>query len=71
MLLWLATFLSGVSSRWLPVLAFDLNGKFTEDKKIVYNAVLRASRAVFDAIKPGVSWVDMHLLANRVVLEVV
>jgi len=49
--------------------SWPVNGKFTEDQKIVYNAVLRASRAVFDAIKPGVSWVDMHLLANRVVLE--
>ena len=26
-------------------------------------------RAVLAALKPGVSWREMHLLANRVVLE--
>lgn len=45
------------------------NGKFTADQKMIYEAVLRATRAVHSAAKPGVSWVDMHVLANRVVLE--
>jgi len=49
--------------------SFPANGRFTDDQKIIYNAVLRANRAVFDACKPGVMWVDMHLLANRIVLE--
>jgi len=49
--------------------SYPANGKFTEQQKIVYNAVLRANRAVFAACKPGVMWTDMHLLANRVVLE--
>ena len=35
----------------------------------IYNAVLRASRAVMAACKPGVTWVDMHLLADRIILE--
>jgi len=48
--------------------SFPANGKFTPEQKIVYNAVLKANRAVFDAMKPGVSWVDMHVLANRVML---
>jgi len=56
-------FCSDITCSW-PV-----NGKFTDKQKIVYNAVLRANRAVFSALKPGVSWRDMHLLANRVVLE--
>jgi Xaa-Pro dipeptidase len=30
---------------------------------------LKASRTVQAALKPGVSWVDMHLLAERVTLE--
>ena len=34
--------------------SFPANGKFTEDQKIVYNAVLKASRAVMAAVKPGV-----------------
>ena len=33
--------------------SFPANGKFTEDQKIVYNAVLKASRAVMAAVKPG------------------
>ena len=49
--------------------SFPANGKFTPRQKIVYNAVLSANRAVLAAVKPGVSWVDMHLLANRVLLE--
>ena len=36
---------------------------------MIYNAVLRASLAVIDELKPGVSWVDMHKLANRITLE--
>ena len=49
--------------------SFPANGKFTEDQKLVYNAVLDARNAVMDAAKEGVNWVDMHLLANRVMLE--
>ena len=33
--------------------SFPANGKFTEDQKIIYNAVLKASRAVMAAAKPG------------------
>lgn len=49
--------------------SWPVNGKFTEALKIVYNAVLRANRAVLAACAPGVVWSDMHLLANRIVLE--
>ncbi|KAL1506244.1 hypothetical protein ABEB36_005640 [Hypothenemus hampei] len=49
--------------------SFPSNGKFTPDQKLVYEAVLNANRAVLKAGKPGVSWVDMHILANKVVLE--
>ncbi|XP_063698867.1 xaa-Pro dipeptidase [Culicoides brevitarsis] len=48
--------------------SFPANGKFTPDQKIVYNAVLAARDAVCNTAKDGVSWVDMHLLANRVML---
>ena len=43
--------------------SFPVNGKFTEEQKFVYNAVLDAQYAVFNALKPGVQWVDMHRLA--------
>lgn len=49
--------------------SFPANGKFTEDQKLVYNAVLAANLAVMNTAKEGINWVDMHLLANRVMLE--
>ncbi|XP_028142452.1 xaa-Pro dipeptidase isoform X2 [Diabrotica virgifera virgifera] len=48
---------------------FPVNGKFSPQQKIVYEAVLKSNEAVLKAGKPGVSWTDMHLLANRVLLE--
>jgi len=49
--------------------SFPVNGKFTDKQKLVYNAVLRANRAVLAQSKPGVLWPDMHRLAERVILE--
>lgn len=49
--------------------SFPANGKFTPDQKLIYEAVLAANRAVLQASKPGVSWRDMHLLAEKVQLE--
>ncbi|KAG6769966.1 hypothetical protein POTOM_025633 [Populus tomentosa] len=48
---------------------FPVNGKFTSDQSLIYNAVLDAHNAVISAMKPGVSWVDMHKLAEKVILE--
>lgn len=48
--------------------SYPANGKFTEDQKAIYNAVLSASRAVMAAVRPGVSWVDMHRLSYRTML---
>merc|ERR1711936_444987 len=42
--------------------SYPANGKFTDKQKIVYNAVLRANRAVLAACKPGVVWSDMHFM---------
>jgi len=33
--------------------SFPTNGKFTEDQKTIYNAVLKANRAVMAVAKPG------------------
>ncbi|XP_068083318.1 xaa-Pro dipeptidase [Anabrus simplex] len=49
--------------------SFPANGKFSRDQKIIYNAVLKANQAVMNTAKPGVSWVEMHKLANRVMLQ--
>ncbi|KAL3924234.1 MAG: hypothetical protein SGILL_001164 [Bacillariaceae sp.] len=48
--------------------SFPANGKFTAKYKAVYESVLNAQRAVYDMMKPGVSWVDCHEAAE---LEVV
>ncbi|XP_064640469.1 xaa-Pro dipeptidase-like [Lineus longissimus] len=45
-----------------------VSGKFSEQQKKIYNAVLEANRNVFNAVKPGVNWVDMHKLAERTIL---
>ncbi|CCW62082.1 unnamed protein product [Phytomonas sp. EM1] len=47
--------------------SFPVNGRFTEPQKAIYNAVLEAHDRVIRAIKPGVSWVDMHLMAIRTI----
>uniref|UniRef100_A0A0N4ZVB4 Xaa-Pro dipeptidase n=1 Tax=Parastrongyloides trichosuri TaxID=131310 RepID=A0A0N4ZVB4_PARTI len=49
--------------------SFPVNGKFTDKQKKIYNAVLAANRTVFENAKPGVNWVDMHLLAESVLLQ--
>ena len=33
--------------------SFPANGKFTPQQSGIYNAVLKANRAVMDAVKPG------------------
>jgi Xaa-Pro dipeptidase len=45
--------------------SFPANGRFTEDQKAIYLAVLDMQRAVITALKPGINWVDMHALAYR------
>ncbi|CAI5438587.1 unnamed protein product [Caenorhabditis angaria] len=49
--------------------SFPCNGKFTDKQKVVYNAVLAANLEVLKQAKPGVRWTDMHLLAEKIILE--
>ncbi|KER23088.1 hypothetical protein T265_08944 [Opisthorchis viverrini] len=49
--------------------SYPVNGRFTDDQKIVYEAVLSASRAVLAALKPGACWVELHELAEREILN--
>jgi Xaa-Pro dipeptidase len=49
--------------------SYPVNGKFTDDQKAIHNAVLSAQQAVIKAMKPGVSWPDMHLLAEKTIIE--
>ncbi|KAL5553588.1 hypothetical protein UlMin_040989 [Ulmus minor] len=49
--------------------SFPVNGKFTPDQLLIYNAVLDAHDAIISMMKPGVSWLDMHKLAEKIILE--
>ncbi|KAJ0881901.1 putative xaa-Pro dipeptidase [Helianthus annuus] len=40
--------------------SYPVNGKFTSNQRLIYNAVLDAHDAVISSMKPGVNWVDMH-----------
>lgn len=48
--------------------SYPVNGKFTKDQKDVYDAVYNAHQTVMKNMKPGVSYVDMHQLAERQIL---
>jgi len=50
-------------------ISFPVNGRFTEKQAAIYNIVLKASRAVFAKLAPGVDWVECHKLAERTVLS--
>ena len=50
-------------------ISFPVNGRFTEKQAQIYNLVLKASRAVFAKLAPGVDWVDCHKLAEQIILE--
>jgi len=48
---------------------FPVNGKFTQKQKEIYDAVLDANLSVMKAMKPGVKWDDMHLLAEKIIVQ--
>ncbi len=41
--------------------SFPANGKFTEDQKLIYNAVLKTNRTVLHASKPGIMTTFTHI----------
>ncbi len=45
------------------------NGKFTDQQRAIYDIVLRTQLAAIDAIKPGVYYKEIHLLAATVIAE--
>jgi Xaa-Pro dipeptidase len=48
---------------------YPINGKFTKQQREIYEIVLKANKMVIENMKPGVEWVDMHRLANRIITE--
>ena len=48
--------------------SYPVNGKFTADQRMIYEAVLEAQTQIYAMMKPGTLWSDMHYLMWRVVL---
>ena len=48
---------------------FPINGKFTERQLQVYSVVLRVQDAVINAVRPGVLFGDLNMLANELLVE--
>jgi Xaa-Pro dipeptidase len=49
--------------------SFPIDGKFSDLQRPIFTAVLLAQVAVYDMMKPGVSWVDCHKAAERAILN--
>jgi Xaa-Pro dipeptidase len=49
--------------------SFPVNGKFSESQSAIYNLVLKANRQVIASMRPGSEWTDMHLLAEKIIIE--
>lgn len=48
--------------------SYVVGGTFSDDQRLIHDAVREAQFAVFAAMRPGVRWPDMHRLAERVIL---
>jgi len=44
-------------------------GKFSGDQKVIYEGVLAAHQSVLAALKPGVSWISLQILAEKIILQ--
>jgi Xaa-Pro dipeptidase len=49
--------------------SFPSSGKFTEKQKQIYEGVLQAQVAVYNMLKPGVSYLDCHKAAEAAILQ--
>ncbi len=48
---------------------FPVSGRFTERQKEIYEIVLKTETESIAALRPGVAYRDVHLNANRILLE--
>ena len=49
--------------------SFPVSGSFTADQRSIYESVLAAQASVLRELRPGVSWVNMHRVAEREILR--
>lgn len=48
---------------------FPVNGKFNSQQKDIYNLVLKMEIDSIEAMKPGISYKDIHLNANKILID--
>jgi len=48
---------------------FPINGKFTKESRAIYDIVLKMQTESIDALKEGVLWDDVHLLAHKIAID--
>jgi Xaa-Pro aminopeptidase len=48
---------------------FPVNGRFTPEQRAIYEVVLQAQYAAFDAVKPGNHWDDPHVAAVKSITQ--
>ncbi|KAL2261346.1 hypothetical protein VTK26DRAFT_4365 [Humicola hyalothermophila] len=48
---------------------FPINGKFTKESRAIYDIVLKMQLEAIAALKEGVLWDDVHLLAHKVAID--
>jgi Xaa-Pro dipeptidase len=48
---------------------FPVSGKFTKKQKAIYEIVLKSQLAAIEAIKPGVKYLDIHILTAKVIID--
>ena len=46
-----------------------VNGKFNDKQRFIYETVLDMNRQCQKMMKPGVNWVDVHTMSNRVMVQ--
>ncbi|KAL7546506.1 hypothetical protein ACHAWF_009835 [Thalassiosira exigua] len=49
--------------------SFPVSGKFAQDPRAIYEAVLAAQVRVMTELRPGASWAEMHRAAEREILR--
>ncbi|MEM1114094.1 MAG: Xaa-Pro aminopeptidase [Pseudomonadota bacterium] len=48
---------------------FPVNGKFSEEQRLIYNLVLKANLAAIDSVAPGRAWNEAHDITVKVITE--
>jgi Xaa-Pro aminopeptidase len=48
---------------------YPVNGHFSEEQKIIYQAVLDTNMKVIDQVRPGVTWLELHQLSEKIITE--